>query len=353
MGINRKILFLTGSTNQTSQMLQIAAELPEYDCRFSQVFTDAKLLRFLTEHTALVDKTIIAKPFRERSEALLEQLGHRIDYRAMDGHYDLVVCCSDLIVPKRLRHTKTIWVQEGMIDKYTVLSKLVQQLQLPPHLCFNTSLNGSTNTCDIYCAASEGYKNYISDLGTEQAKVFVTGMPNYDHIVQYLDNDFPYHDYIMVATSDMRETARLENRPKFIKYTAAIADGRQLLFKLHPNEKRERAIKEIRNYGPADAMIFQEGNTNHMIANCTELITQYSTVVYTGIALGKKVYSWFDVEELKRLAPLQNNGTSAKNIAKICRDFLNYKGPKEDFKTSYPFQAAGSRQLQQVSAVNT
>ncbi len=302
MGINRKILFLTGSTNQTSQMLQIAAELPEYDCRFSQVFTDAKLLRFLAEHTTLVDKTIIAKPFRQKAEAFLKQEGRRIDYRAMDGVYDLVVCCSDLIVPPRLRRTKTVWVQEGMIDKYTLLSKLVHKLQLPPHLCFNTSLNGSTNTCDLYFAASEGYKKYITRLGTEPAKVYVTGIPNYDHIVQYLDNDFPYRDYVMVATTDMRETARPENRPRFIRHTTALADGRQMLFKLHPNEQKERAIKEIRKYGPADALIFQEGNTNQMIANCTELFTQYSTVVYTGIVLGKKVHSWFDVAALKKMA---------------------------------------------------
>ena len=352
MGINRKILFLTGSTNQTSQMMQIAAELPEYDCRFSQVFTDAKLLRFLAEQTSLVDKTIIAKPFREKAEAFLKQEGCSIDYRALDGLYDLVVCCSDLIVPMRLRRTKTIWVQEGMIDKYTLLSKLVQQLNLPPHLCFNTSLNGSTNTCDIYCVASEGYKNYIANLGTERSRIFVTGMPNYDNIIQYADNDFPYHGYVMVATTDMRETVRPENRPKFIKHTTALANGRQMLFKLHPNEKKERAIREIRKYGPANAMIFQEGNTNHMIANCGELFTQYSTVVYTGIALGKKVHSWFDVAELKRLAPIQNEGMSAKNIATICRDFLAHKGPKEDFKTQYRFHAATYRHYEPAQAVN-
>jgi hypothetical protein len=59
-----------------------------------------------------------------------------------------------------------------------------------------------------------------------------------------------------------------------------------------------------------------------MIANCCELITQYSTVVYVGLALGKKVHSYFDLDELKRLAPIQNGGTSAANIAKICRGIL-------------------------------
>jgi hypothetical protein len=78
-------------------------------------------------------------------------------------------------------------------------------------------------------------------------------------------------------------------------------------------------------------MIYKDGNTAHMIANCCELITQYSTVVYTGIALGKKVHSWFDINELHELAPLQNEGTSAKAIAALCREYLNHMGTKKSF----------------------
>jgi len=59
-----------------------------------------------------------------------------------------------------------------------------------------------------------------------------------------------------------------------------------------------------------------------MIANCDALITQYSSVVYIGLALGKEVHSYFDVEKLKRLTPLQNGGTSGRNIAQVCRGLL-------------------------------
>ncbi len=75
-----------------------------------------------------------------------------------------------------------------------------------------------------------------------------------------------------------------------------------------------------------------------MIANCSELITQYSTVVYTGIALGKKVHSYFDVEELKRLAPIQNGGTSAKNIAQVCSSYIEFEGRKEEFLAKFTLQ---------------
>jgi hypothetical protein len=59
-----------------------------------------------------------------------------------------------------------------------------------------------------------------------------------------------------------------------------------------------------------------------MIANCDVLITQYSTVVYIGLALGKEVYSYFDIEMLKELVPIQNGATSGKNIARVCRRLL-------------------------------
>lgn len=323
--------------NQTSQMFQIAKALPEYDCWFSQLFSDTALIRLLKNKTRLLDKTIIAEPHRKKAEAFLRSQHCQIDYEARLNRYDLVVLCSDLIIPARFRSVKTIWVQEGMIDKLTPLSKIVKALKLSPTLCFNTSLNGSSNKCDLYCTASEGYRQYISRMGTDISKIYATGIPNYDNAAQYLDNDFPHRDYVMVATTDMRETARPENRVKFIRHCVAIAQGRPLLFKLHPNENFKRAIREIRQHTPEGTMIFTEGNTSHMIANCTELVTQYSTVVYTGIALGKKVHSYFDVDQLQQLSPLQNGGRSAARIAAVCKAYLSFEGSAQEFTNHFRY----------------
>jgi hypothetical protein len=62
-----------------------------------------------------------------------------------------------------------------------------------------------------------------------------------------------------------------------------------------------------------------------MIANCDVLITKYSSVVYVGLALGKEVYSYFDINMLKKLLPLQNNGASACNIALVGKKLLEDK----------------------------
>jgi len=341
----QKILFITGSLNQTSQMHQIAAELPDFDCWFSQVFTDSPFVNFLINNTRLLDTTAFTGQFRRNSENYLNAHGLQIDHAARLNEYDLVVYCTDMVVPARMRNYKTLWVQEGMTDKFTLVSHIVKAFSLPGFLCGNTSLNGSSNICDIYCAASEGYKQYFEKNGTQADKIIVTGMPNYDNLAQFSNNDFPHKDYVMVATTDMRETYRYENRRAFIMETVKIASGRQLLFKLHPNENFERAENEIRKYAPAGTLIFTSGNTNQMIANCSELITQYSTVVYTGIALGKKVYSWFDVDELYKLQPLQNGGTSAKIIADVCREYARYKGDKNSFIGRYDH-----RQLVELSA---
>lgn len=319
-------------------MHQISEHLTdEYDCWFSQYYADSSLINWGVRQGWL-DFTVLGGKFRADSEAYLRSHNLKLDYRAQLQPYDLVVTCSDLIVTRAARTTKSIWVQEGMIDPVTWLSKAVKALGLPRYFSIGTSLNGSSNLCDVYCAASEGYKSFFTKMGTDARKIFVTGIPNFDNIEQFTNNDFPYRDYVMVATSDIRETFRSEDRLAFLRQVVAQANGRRLLFKLHPNELFERAEAEIRQIAPADTLIFQEGSTNEMIANCAELITQYSTVVYVGIALGKPVSSYFDVDELRRLAPLQNEGTSAANIAQLCRDFLTFDGPRKDFVKSYTFE---------------
>ena len=332
----KKILFLVGSTNQTSQMHQIATVLSDCDCYFSQLYSTHPLIKWLVKK-GFFDNTILAGKFKQQSDRYLKEHGLRNDYAAsiFNNTYDMVVCCSDLLVDPSIRATKTVFVQEGMTDPVTLWGKVVHFLKLPALVAMNTAFNGSGNKCDVYCVASEGYKQQFIRYGTEAKRILVTGIPNYDNIRTFSNNSFPHWGYLMVATSDIRETFRREDRKAFIRHCIDIANGRQLLFKLHPNEDKERAVNEIKALTPPNTLIYTEGNTGEMIANCDELITQYSTVVYIGIALGKKVHSYFNVEELKRLAPLQNNGTSAIAIADICRSYLEHKGSPDTFLSQY------------------
>jgi len=337
MSGKKKILFLTGSINQTIQMHSIAKFLPQFDCYFSQFFSENIFISKAIE-LGVLDTTIMGNPLRKRAEDYIHQHQLPNDYKAKLNSYDLVVFCSDMLFPKKFLTTKTIWVQEGMIDPYTWLSAFIQKMGIPGYWSFGTSLNGTSNLCDVYCAASEGYKKYFISKGTDENKIIVTGIPNYDHLIQHIENDFEHHGYVMVATTDMRETYRYENRPKFLQQCVEIADGRKMLFKLHPNEKKDRAIREIKENCPADTLIYTDGPTNEMIANCVELITQYSTVVYTGIALEKKVHSFFDHADLLEKMPIQNGGESAQRIAKICESYLEFTGSKAAFLNHLPSQ---------------
>ena len=336
--MRQKILFITGSINQTTQMQQIAAGLSSYDCWFSQIFLDFPVFQWVIDNTEFLSKTVLSGQFKENSEKYCCEHGMRMDYKAKLNHYDLVVYCSDMIIPDRMLQTKTLWVQEGMIDEYTPFSKVVKKLHLPPYFAVGTALNGSSNICDVYCAASEGYKNRFVKIGTDAHKILVTGIPNFDNCKQFLNNNFTHKDYVLVATSDNREVFKKEDRPAFIRHCVEMAGGRKLIFKLHPNEIFERAIAEIQENAPADTLIYTDGNINEMIANCDEFITQYSSAVYVGMALGKKVHSYFDLEELKQQMPIQNGGKSARNIAQVCRDFLAFEGKKEDFMKTYQFK---------------
>jgi hypothetical protein len=328
----KKILFTIGSPNQTSQMHQISSFLSdEYDCWFTQFYPDYGFEK-LPLKWGLLENTIMSGHFKAKADKYLADNGLQNDYRAEKNDYDMTVFCTDLIVPRKLQKGKKVWVQEGMIDELTPWSKVVKASGIiPRYFAMGTALNGSSNLCDIYCVGSEGYKNYLESMGTDRNKMVITGIPNFDNIPSFVYNDFPYQDYVLVATSDIRECFRQDDRMGFLQDCKKTIGDRPVIFKLHPNEIRDRAEQEIREVFGPDAMIYQEGDSNHMVANCQELITQFSTLVYVGIVLGKKVHSYFDLNELYRLVPQQNQATSAEKIADICRGYIEYNGTGKEY----------------------
>jgi hypothetical protein len=64
-----------------------------------------------------------------------------------------------------------------------------------------------------------------------------------------------------------------------------------------------------------------------MILNAETVITQWSSCTFVAMALGKEVYSDLDSQELRKLMPIQNHGTSAVKIAQVCRLVMNTPMP--------------------------
>lgn len=311
-----RALYICGSINQTKMLHQISLLLPQFEAVYTPYYCDG-YLNWL-EKTRILDFCVIGTQgkFFRRTMEYLRNHQLPIDYKGTQGPYDLVITCSDIVIPKNILGAKTVLVQEGMTDPESIFFYLVKYLNFP-RWTGKTSVTGMSDAYDIFCVASEGYWDLFAGKGVKPEKMRLTGIPNFDNCAQYLENDFPYRDYVLVATSDIRETFGFENRRKFIERARRIAGDRQLIFKLHPNETLPRAVDEIKRYAP-EALYFTEGNCEHMIANCSVLIARYSSVVYVAQALGKEIHSDLTVEQLARLMPIQNGGRSAANIAAEC-----------------------------------
>ena len=316
--MKKKILFICGSMNITTQMQQIAQQLPEYEKYFTPFYADG-FIKFLNK-LKLVEFTIIGDKRAEECRRYLEEQKMPIDYGGTQRDYDLIVTCSDLVVQKNIEGKKRIVVQEGITDPERFSFQLVKTFKFLPRWFAGTSANGISNNFDYYCVAGEGYRDLFIQKGVKPEKIRVTGIPNFDNCQKYHDNDFLHKGYVLVCTSDLREKFRYENRKKFIKKALEIANGRQLIFKLHPNEKFERRTAEIKNLAP-DALVYTSGSAEEMIANSEALITSYSSTIYVGLALGKEVYSVLDMDELRQLTPVQN-GCAAQHIADVCRELI-------------------------------
>ena len=319
-----KILLIGGSLNQTTMMHQIASHLNEYDCYFTPFYADGMIGILSKLH--LLDFSILGGNHRKATMKFLEENNLQIDIGGKSHKYDAVITGTDLLVQNNIHGKKIILVQEGMTEREDFMFTLVKHLKFPRFLA-NTAATGLSDDYDVFCVASKGYRDLFVQKGARADKLIVTGIPNFDHAEQYMENTFPYHDYVLVATSSIRETGKFDFRIQFLEEVQRIAGDREVIFKLHPNENHKRAVKEIRKIFPT-SKIYTGANINDMIANCEVLITQYTSAVYIGLALGKKVHSYFDVNELSQLLPVQNKGKSSQWIATIVKATINTPLPE-------------------------
>ncbi len=313
------ILFVGGSLNQTKMMHKIAQNMGEYNCYFTPYYADG--IENFAAHQGWLDFTVLGGRHRRDTDAYLAEHNLAIDYRGQAHEYDLVVTASDLIIQRNIRGKRLVLVQEGITEPEGLLFHLVKWLNLPRYIA-NTSTNGLSHAYDLFCVASHGYRDLFIRKGVKPEKIAVTGIPNFDNFQESLDNNFPYKDYVLVATTPYRETFRIDNRIAFIRRCVQIAAGRPLIFKLHPTENPKRARFELAKYAPG-SLVLEHGNVDHMIANASVVITQQSTCTFVAVALGKEVHTYLDKDELRSLMPIQNGATSGLRIANLCKRVLH------------------------------
>jgi len=314
----KKVLLICGSLNQTTQMHQIAQQLPEHDHAFTPYYGHGYIEAL--RRARCLEFTVLGDKLRRRCLDYLERHRLPVDLHGGAGGYDLVVTCSDLIVPRNIRRLPVVVVQEGILDPAGLVFRCWRALPVLPLWIAGTATTGLSGRYHRFCVASDGYRELFVANGAPADRLVVTGIPNFDDCRKYEHNDFPHRHFVLVCSSDARETFKRDDRREFIARCLQIAAGRQLIFKLHPNENALRARREIAELAPA-ALVYDRGCAEEMIANCDVLITQYSSTVFVGVALGKEVFSYNDLAEVRRLLPLQNR-SAARNIAAVCRQVL-------------------------------
>lgn len=325
LGGKRRVLLICGSINQTTQMLAIGRRLKDAECWYTPFYATG-VLGFL-QRLGLLEMTIAGNKLARRCLVRLKAEQVNIDYQGRRANYDLVVMPTDQVVQGNLGEAPRVLVQEGMMDPENFMFHVNRFIPIFPRWMVSTSATGLSHAYDRFCVASDGYKAYFIRHGVDPAKIVVTGMPNFDACSDYAKNDFPHRDYFLVCTSDARETFKFDNRKKLIQLAVARARGRQILFKLHPNENFARAKAEIARWAPG-ALVFTEGSAEEMVANAEAVMCQWSSLAYVAMALDKELYSYFDMEALRQLCPIQNH-KSADLIAEVCQGYLAPKEPSE------------------------
>ncbi len=157
------MLFIGGTINHTTQVRQIAAELPDCDHAFTWYYCHG-LLELLRRLGAL-KTTAVGDKLRARCLTHLEEHGLPLDLGGLRGPYDLAITCSDMVVPANLRGRPLVLVQEGMTDPEDLVFKLVRAFRLPPWLTTTSSATGLSHAYDRFCVASEGYRDLFVRKG--------------------------------------------------------------------------------------------------------------------------------------------------------------------------------------------
>jgi hypothetical protein len=321
-----RILFVCGSIDQTVQMVEIANQLSDCDCRFTP-YRGQALNGWFTQN-GLAHKLATTKKLQGRCLNYMIEHQLALDTPDMAGDYDVVVSTPDLDLHKAIRLCRLVLVQNAMIDhdmveevRESAAGRLVHGIPFLARWLTHASSSAGDDSYDKLCVASEGYRDLFVRYGVDRSRIVVTGIPKLDNYASFIRNDFPYRDYALVVTSEEREAFQFESHRHFVQDALRIARGWQVLFRIPAGDKRQRIIDEVQEWAPS-AKVFTDGEVGPMVANCSMLITQCPSVAFMGMALGKELHSYMNLAKAYVLLPLQNGGQSAANIARVCRPLL-------------------------------
>jgi len=315
-----KCLFVCLTAYNTTILKHVADELKDWDCWFTPIFYNDDIVVKIAKIFGVFKRALESQ---KKTIEKMHQLCVNIDFEAKQT-YDIIVLGNDFYIPEKLnRFQPKVLVQEGWLWPYGIKRWLVANTFLPV-IFAGASGSGLSKSYEFYCVASDKYKELGIKSGIPKEKIKVTGLPTLDSLLStYKQNNISKQrdEFVLLTTHPGREYFEGENRKKLLLKTRKIANKRPIIVKLHPNENINRAKKEISFWLP-EAKVLINNDVNQLIADCSVLITTYSTTIYYALLLGKEVYCDYPIEKVKEFLPIQN-GVSAKKIADICREAIS------------------------------
>jgi hypothetical protein len=231
--VKNKILFVCSSLQQAKMMHEISKHLYAHNCYFTFNYCDG-LSIFLSD-TSFLSNKILGRKSRKATIDYFTNQNITVDSTGDENDYDIVLTCNDLAIPPNIKSKTVLFIQDIAKDTENFLDRTGMTFGLS-HKRKRTSSDVREGIYTKYCVSSEGFKTQLINKGITQDKIAVTGIPGFDNYFKYIGNNFPHKNFVLVATSDNRETYNFEDRQKFIYDSIKISEGRKLIFKLHPNE---------------------------------------------------------------------------------------------------------------------
>src|SRR5262249_52241578 len=166
--------FILGNHNHNTMLHKIALELTECDPWFTPYYCDEWTALDVLRRLHLTEMVALGHKFRARCAAYCAEHGLRVDLGGRRGDYDLIVTCSDIIVPENVLGRCLVGVQEGMIDPFGPMYRLRQRLPWLPRWAAGTACTGLSRLYDRYCVASDGYREEFAARGAPRHRLVVT-----------------------------------------------------------------------------------------------------------------------------------------------------------------------------------
>ncbi len=127
--MNKNILYICGSRNQTIMLHRISQNIPGYNHYFTPYYADG--IERVAARLGLLDFSVLGGEFYRQSTEYFAANNLQLDFRGEAREYELVIICSDLIIPKNIKGKRIVLVQEGMTDPENLAYKMVKKLGIP------------------------------------------------------------------------------------------------------------------------------------------------------------------------------------------------------------------------------